>query len=214
MSIQPRRGVSAWALMRGSGPRFARDAFGPVLLFYIGWKLVGFRTAIVAATTLAIAAYLWERRQARSGITAGIGLAIPLVQATAGLASGSTTGHFAPPLVMNGAYGLAFRVGHHRPAASQHFCARDVFVPSASEGVADISSSVFPDLTRVGGVPLAADGIAIRRTVVEQCRVLRGDQRGDGHSLHGRAHELVDLVRRAKLSAKRRMGSVPHRPLT
>jgi hypothetical protein len=32
------------------------------------------------------------------------------VQATAGLASGSTTGYFAPPLVMNGAYGLAFLV--------------------------------------------------------------------------------------------------------
>jgi hypothetical protein len=65
MSIQPRPDVSAWALMLGSGPRFARDAFGPVLLFYIGWKLIGFRTAIVAATALAIAAYLWECRQAR-----------------------------------------------------------------------------------------------------------------------------------------------------
>jgi len=105
-----RRRVSAWALMLGSGPRFARDAFGPVLLFYVGWKFIGFRTAILAATALAIAAYVWERRQARSGITAGIGLGIALVQATAGLASGSTTGYFAPPLVMNGAYGLAFLV--------------------------------------------------------------------------------------------------------
>ena len=38
---QPR--LSAWALMLGSGPRFARDAFGPVLVFYVGWKLIGFR---------------------------------------------------------------------------------------------------------------------------------------------------------------------------
>jgi len=116
---QPRQRVSAWALMLGSGPRFARDAFGPVLLFYAGWKLVGFRAAIVAATALAIAAYVWERRQARSGITAGIGLGIALVQATAGLASGSTTGYFAPPLMINGAYGLAFlvSVGIGRPLA-------------------------------------------------------------------------------------------------
>src|SRR2546426_11972123 len=69
----PRPRVSARALMLGSGPRFARDAFGPVLLFYVGWKLVGFRAAILAATALAIAAYIWERRQARSGITAGVG---------------------------------------------------------------------------------------------------------------------------------------------
>ena len=44
--------------MLGSGPRFARDAFGPVLVFYVGWKLIGFRAAILAATTLAIAAYI------------------------------------------------------------------------------------------------------------------------------------------------------------
>ena len=106
----PRPRVSAWALMLGSGPRFARDAFGPVLLFYVGWKLVGFRAAILAATALAIAAYIWERRQARSGITAGIGLGIALVQATAGLASGSTTAYFAPPIIINGAYGVAFLV--------------------------------------------------------------------------------------------------------
>ncbi len=64
---RPPQRVSAWALMLGSGPRFARDAFGPVLVFYAAWKLLGFGTAILAATTLAIAAYVWERRQARSG---------------------------------------------------------------------------------------------------------------------------------------------------
>ena len=102
--------VSARALILGSGPRFARDAFGPVLVFYVGWRLVGFRAAILAATALAIAAYVWERRQARSGITAGIGLGIALVQATAGLASGSTTAYFAPPIIANAVYGLAFLV--------------------------------------------------------------------------------------------------------
>src|SRR4030095_11722066 len=101
--LPPRPRVSAAALMLGSGPRFARDAFGPVLVFYVGWKLIGFPAGILAATTLAIAAYIWERRQARSGITAGIGLGIALVQATAGLASGSTTAYFAPPVLLNGA---------------------------------------------------------------------------------------------------------------
>ena len=104
----PRPQVSAWALLLGTGPRFARDAFGPVILFYVAWKLIGFRTAILAATALSIAAYVFERRQARSGITAGIGLGIALVQATAGMASGSTTAYFAPPIIVNGAYGLAF----------------------------------------------------------------------------------------------------------
>ena len=102
------RPVSPWSLMLGTGPRFARDAFGPVLVFYLGWKLVDLRTGILAATALAVVAYVWERRRARSGVTAAIGLAIALVQAAAGLATGTTTGYFAPGLVVNGAYGLAF----------------------------------------------------------------------------------------------------------
>ena len=32
------------------------------------------------------------------------------MQATAGLASGSTTAYFAPPIIINGAYGVAFLV--------------------------------------------------------------------------------------------------------
>jgi len=104
----PPRRVSPWALMLGSGPRFARDAFGPVLAFYLGWKLVDLRAGIAAATVLAVAAWAWERRQARSGLSAAIGLGIALVQAAAGLATGTTTGYFAPGLIVNGAYGLAF----------------------------------------------------------------------------------------------------------
>ena len=102
------RAVSPWSLMLGTGPRFARDAFGPVVVFYLGWKLVDLRTGILAATVLAVIAYLWERRRDRSGVTAAIGLCIALVQAAAGLATGSTTGYFAPGLIVNGAYGLAF----------------------------------------------------------------------------------------------------------
>jgi intracellular septation protein A len=95
-------------LMLGSGPRFARDAFGPVLAFYLGWKLFGLAAGVIAATSVSIAAYVWERRHARSGLAAGIGLAIALVQATAGLAAGSARVYLAPPVIVNAAYGLAF----------------------------------------------------------------------------------------------------------
>ncbi len=45
-----RRRVSVRAMLLGTGPRFARDAFGPVVVFYVGWKIVGLSTGIVAAT--------------------------------------------------------------------------------------------------------------------------------------------------------------------
>jgi intracellular septation protein A len=102
------RRVSVMELMLGSGPRFARDAFGPVLTFYLGWKLIGLGTGVIAATAVSIAAYVWERRRARSGLTASIGLAIALVQAAAGLAAGSARAYLAPPVIISAAYGLAF----------------------------------------------------------------------------------------------------------
>jgi hypothetical protein len=108
MNNNPRRGVSVTALLLGTGPRFARDAVGPVLVFYLCWRLVGLGTAIAAATALSAAAYGWERRQGRPGIGAALGLAITLTQAVVGLTTGSAIAYFVPPLVVNGLWGLAF----------------------------------------------------------------------------------------------------------
>jgi intracellular septation protein A len=105
-----RRQVSVQALLLGTGPRFVRDAFGPVAVFYIGWKLVGLSTGIVAATLVTVAAYLWERRRARTGLVAAMGLAIALVQALVGFLAGSAKWYFAPPVIVNFAYGITFLV--------------------------------------------------------------------------------------------------------
>jgi hypothetical protein len=98
------------ALLLAGGPRFARDAFGPMLAFYLGWRLLGFDAGIAAATGLAIVGYAWERGQRRSGLSAAVGLGVAVVQAAGGLASTNTIGYFAPPLIMNVAYGCAFLV--------------------------------------------------------------------------------------------------------
>lgn len=96
--------------MLGTGPRFARDALGPVLVFYMGWKLVGLGAGIAAATAMAFVSFWWERRRARSGLGAAIGFGVALVQALAGLATGSPIVYFAPPVIVNGAWGVAFLV--------------------------------------------------------------------------------------------------------
>lgn len=106
--MRPDGGLSIFGLALQSGPRFARDAFGPLLIFYAGWKLVGLDAGIATATVFAVGVYLWERGQARSGLSAAIGLGIALVQAVAGLASSRTIWYFAPPLIINGACGVAF----------------------------------------------------------------------------------------------------------
>jgi intracellular septation protein A len=105
-----RQQVSVRALLLGTGPRFARDAFGPVAAFYLGWKLATLATGIIAATAVTVIAYLWERRHARTGVTAAMGLAIALAQAFVGLASGSAKWYLAPPVIVNAVYGVAFLV--------------------------------------------------------------------------------------------------------
>ena len=46
--LRDRRPVRARDILLGSGPRFARDAMGPMLAFYVGWRLVGLVAGIVA----------------------------------------------------------------------------------------------------------------------------------------------------------------------
>jgi intracellular septation protein A len=96
------------ALLLGSGPRFARDALGPVLAFYTRWKLWGLLAGIVAATLVALVAFWWQRRQANTGIMPAVGLGIAMIQAIVGLASGSASAFFTPGGVANGVYGCVF----------------------------------------------------------------------------------------------------------
>jgi intracellular septation protein A len=108
--VSVRIGPSFRTLLFGSGPRFMRDAFGATVVFYVGWKLHGLLLGVVAATVWTVTVYVWERRHARPGIAARIGLAIALLQAGAALASQSVIGYFAPPVIINAVYGLAFLV--------------------------------------------------------------------------------------------------------
>jgi intracellular septation protein A len=97
-------------LLRGGGPRFLRDAFGPPVAFYAGWKLHGLILGVAFASTWTLVAYTWERRHGRPGVAARIGLTIAIVQAIVGLATRSAVGYFAPPVIANAIYGLAFLI--------------------------------------------------------------------------------------------------------
>ena len=129
--VEPPR-VTVNSLLRGSGPRFARDAVAPVLAFYLGWKLVGLGVGITAGTAVAVAAFAWERTQRRSGRGAAIGLGIAIVQAIVGLASGTAIGYLLPPVLANGFYGLAFLVSTAigRPLAGMFATEIYPFTPS------------------------------------------------------------------------------------
>jgi intracellular septation protein A len=94
----------------GSGPRFARDAFGPVLAFYLGWKLVGLALGIGFASVVSLLNYRHERKRERPGRIARLALVFIVLQALIGLASHSAKVYLAQPVLANAAFGLAFLI--------------------------------------------------------------------------------------------------------
>jgi intracellular septation protein A len=92
----------------GSGPRFARDAFGPVLTFYAVWKLTGIVWGILAATAVALIALRYERSQDRSGVLVRVTLALVLIQAVVGIVTRSAELYLIQPVIVSGIWGLAF----------------------------------------------------------------------------------------------------------
>jgi len=111
--------TSARSILLGSGPRFARDAFGPVLGFYVGWKLFGLAVGMAAAVVVALGAYWYERRRQRPGLMARVSLGVIALQVVIGVAAGDAKGFLAPPVLINGVYGLVFvaSVAAGRPLA-------------------------------------------------------------------------------------------------
>jgi hypothetical protein len=102
--------VSARRIMAGYWPRFARDAFGPVLTFYAGWKLGGVPLGIGLSTVVSLLVYRLERRAGRRGYLARLSLGFVVVNAAVGLVADSAVVFLALPVLQNAAFGLAFLV--------------------------------------------------------------------------------------------------------
>ena len=100
--------VSLRGMLLGSGPRFARDAFGPVLVFYVMWKVGGLAAGVISATVVALAAWWWERSRERPGLMARISLALVIIQAVIGLVADDAKVYLAQPVLVSGIYGLVF----------------------------------------------------------------------------------------------------------
>lgn len=102
--------LRARELLLGNGPRFARDAFGPPLAFYVGWKAGGLVAGILLSTFVSILAWRAEKRAERPGFLVRMMLAIVVVQAVVGLVADSERVYLAQPVLVSGAYGTAFLV--------------------------------------------------------------------------------------------------------
>ena len=95
------------SIFLAGAPRFARELFGPVAAFYIGWKLGNLAAGIVLASVVGIALEVYERRNGRSGALALISVAFVLVQAAVGLIADSAVVYLAQPVIVGAIWGIA-----------------------------------------------------------------------------------------------------------
>ena len=102
--------VSFKAIMLGSGPRFARDAFGPLLAFYVGFKLFNTVVGVVLSTIVALVAYRYEKKRDRPGNIARLSLAFIVLEAIIGLITRSAEIYLAQPIILSSIFGLVFFV--------------------------------------------------------------------------------------------------------
>jgi hypothetical protein len=119
--------IATRAVVRRAGPRLVRDGFGPLALFYVGWKLFGLTAGIVMALVFGIAVFVHERRAGRPATVVRLALVLVAIRATVGLSSGSPTVYLAQEIVIDTLLGCAVLASlrTERPFAS--WFARDVY---------------------------------------------------------------------------------------
>src|SRR5271169_4235100 len=87
--------IATRAVVRRAGPRLVRDGFGPLAVFFAGWKLIGLTAGIGMAVLFGISVFLHERRQGRPAMVVRLALVLVAIRATVGLSSGSATVYLA-----------------------------------------------------------------------------------------------------------------------
>lgn len=65
-----------------------RDAFGPLAIFFAGWKLIGLTAGIGMAALFGVAVFLHERRQGRPAMIVRLALILVAIRASVGLSFG------------------------------------------------------------------------------------------------------------------------------
>ena len=97
----PLESFATGAIVRQAAPRLLRDGFGPLALFFAGWKLIGLASGIGIATLFATAVFAHERRQGRPAMIVRVALAFVAIRAGVGLSSGSARAYLAAEVVVD-----------------------------------------------------------------------------------------------------------------
>jgi Protein of unknown function (DUF3159) len=116
----PPESIAVASVVRRAGPRLVRDAFGPLAIFFGGWKLIGLTAGICMAVLFGVSVFVHERRQGRPATVVRLALLLVGIRATVGFTSGSATVYLAQEIGIDTLLGCAVlaSLASRRPFAS------------------------------------------------------------------------------------------------
>jgi intracellular septation protein A len=112
--------ASIGSIVRRAGPRLVRDGFGPLAVFFAGWKLLGLGAGIGLAALFGLVVFVHERRRGQAAVVVRLALVLVAIRATVGLSSGSASVYLAQEIGIDTLLALTvlFSLRTERPFAS------------------------------------------------------------------------------------------------
>jgi hypothetical protein len=140
------------AVVSRAAPRLVRDAFGPLAVFFAGWKLIGLTAGIGLAVLFGVSLFVHERRQGRSAVVVRLALLLVAIRASVGLSSGSASVYLAQEIGIDTLLACAVlgSLATARPFAS--WFAADVFPLPAEMRESETFAGSMRVITIVWGV--------------------------------------------------------------
>jgi hypothetical protein len=119
--------IGVATVVRRAGPRLARDGFGPLAIFFTGWKLIGLTAGILMAVAFGLTIFVHERRAGRPATVVRLALLLVAIRALVGFTSGSARVYLAQEIAIDVLLGSAVLASlrTRRPFAS--WFAEDVY---------------------------------------------------------------------------------------
>jgi hypothetical protein len=89
------------AVIRRAAPRLLRDGFGPLAIFFAGWKLIGLSAGIGMAMLFGVAVFTHERRAGRPAMIVRVALVLVLLRSVVGFSSGNARVYLAQEVAID-----------------------------------------------------------------------------------------------------------------
>jgi intracellular septation protein A len=140
------------AVIRRAAPRLVRDAFGPLAIFFAGWKLIGLTAGIGAAVLFGVAVFTHERRAGRPAMIVRVALVLVMLRAVVGLSSGSARVYLAQEIALDTLISatVLWLLARGRPLAAVF--AREVYPLPQEMSESDTFKRAMSTITAVWGV--------------------------------------------------------------